>query len=258
MYQTLLTQIKQKVAIISLNRPEHYNTFTIAMAEELNQCLEAMEENDEVRVVLIRAMGKNFCTGIDVNYVDGKSQEEYLQWVRLMEKMNTTIASMGKPVIASVKGLALANGIGLVAACDLALAADNARFGATAINIGLFCMGPAVPLYKSLGRKKTLELILTGEIISAKKALEFGLINKIFLTEKLEEKSFEYALKLAEKSPTAMQLGKKSFYQMEDQPFAQALEMTNHHFAELCATEEGQEGVQAFLEKRQPSWKEER
>lgn len=254
MYETLLRQVKEKVGIISLNRPEHYNTFTITMAQELNQALEAMEADSQVRVVLLRAQGKNFCTGIDVNYVDGKSMEDYLPWVRLMEKMNTTIANMGKPVIASVQGIAVANGIGLVAACDLALAADNAKFGATAINVGLFCMGPAVPLYKSLGRKRTLELILTGDMINSAKALEIGLINKIFPAQELEEKSFEYAEKLAKKSPTALQLGKKSFYQIEDLAFAQALEVSNYHFASLCTTQDGQEGVQAFLEKRPPSW----
>lgn len=254
MYETLLRQIKEKVGIISLNRPEHYNTFTITMAQELNQALEAMEADNQVRVILISAQGRNFCTGIDVNYVDGKSMEDYLPWVRLMEKMNTTIANMGKPVIASVQGIAVANGIGLVAACDLALAADNAKFGATAINVGLFCMGPAVPLYKSLGRKRTLELILTGDIINSAKALEIGLINKVFPAQELEEKSFEYALKLAKKSPTALQLGKKSFYQIEDLAFAQALEASNYHFASLCTTQDGQEGVQAFLEKRPPSW----
>lgn len=256
MYQTILTKTKEKVGILSLNRPDHYNTFTLTMAAELNQALLAMEEDRGVRVVLIKARGRNFCTGIDVNYVDGKSKEEYLDWVRLMEKMNTTIAAMGKPVISSVQGIAVANGIGLVAASDLAVAAHNAKFGATAINVGLFCMGPAVPLYKSLGRKRTLELILTGDIITAKKALEIGLINKIFPAEDLEEESFNYALKLAKKSPTALQLGKKSFYQMEDHSFAQAMEMTNHHFAELCASEEGLEGVQAFLEKRPASWEE--
>lgn len=255
MFNTILTEIREKVGIITLNRPEFNNTFNIEMARELNDALEYMEDNEEVNVVLVNANGKNFCTGIDINYVDGKDMDEYLSWVRLMERMNTTISGMGKPVIASVNRIAVANGIGLVAACDLAIASDTAKFGATAINVGLFCMGPAVPIYKSLGRKRTLELIMTGDIIDAKKALDIGLINKIVPADDLKVESFEYAKRLADKSPRAMQMGKKSFYEMEDLKFSDALELTNYQFATLCTTEDGIEGVRAFLEKRDPQWK---
>ncbi len=255
MFNTILTEIREKVGIITLNRPEFNNTFNIEMARELNDALEYMEDNEEVNVVLVNANGKNFCTGIDINYVDGKDMDEYLSWVRLMERMNTTISGMGKPVIASVNRIAVANGIGLVAACDLAIVSDTAKFGATAINVGLFCMGPAVPIYKSLGRKRTLELIMTGDIIDAKKALDIGLINKIVPADDLKVESFEYAKRLADKSPRAMQMGKKSFYEMEDLKFSDALELTNYQFATLCTTEDGIEGVRAFLEKRDPQWK---
>ena len=255
MFNSILSEVKEKVGIITLNRPDFNNTFNLEMAGELNDALTSMEENEDVNVVVINAKGKNFCTGIDVNYVNGKSMDEYLNWVRLMEKMNTTISSMGKPVIAAVNRIAVANGIGLVAACDLAIAGDDAKFGATAINVGLFCMGPAVPLYRSLGRKKTLELILTGEIIDANKVLSIGLINRIVPAEDLMEETFKLAKKLAQKSPKAMQMGKKSFYQMEDLKFSDALELTNYHFATLCSTDEGLEGVRAFLEKREPKWK---
>lgn len=255
MKESLLVEIRDKVGIITLNRPEAYNTFNLTMARELNQTLEEYEEDPRVNVVLIKARGRNFSTGIDVNFIDGRSMEEYLHWVRLMEKMNTTISSMGKPVIASVQGLAIANGLGLVAACDLALASDRARFGATAINVGLFCMGPAVALVKSLGRKRTLELILTGDLIKADEALNIGLINRVFPEESLEEESFNYAKRLADKSPKAMQLGKKSFYQIEDLSYSDATELSNYHFASLCTTEEAREGVSAFLEKRPPKYK---
>lgn len=255
MFNTILTEIREKVGIITLNRPEFNNSFSIEMARELNDALEYMEDNEEVNVVLVNANGKNFCTGIDINYVDGKDMDEYLSWVRLMERMNTTISGMGKPVIASVNRIAVANGIGLVAACDLAIASDTAKFGATAINVGLFCMGPAVPIYKSLGRKRTLELIMTGDIIDAKKALDIGLINKIVPADELKVESFEYAKRLADKSPRAMQMGKKSFYEMEDLKFSDALELTNYQFATLCTTEDRIEGVRAFLEKRDPQWK---
>jgi enoyl-CoA hydratase/carnithine racemase len=254
-YTTVITRVEDMVGTITLNRPEANNTFNIPMAEELNSALREMDEDTQVNVVVINANGRNFCTGIDVNYVDGKDMDQYLNWVRLMEQMNLTIARMKKPVIASVHKIAVANGIGLVAACDLAIAADNALFGATAINVGLFCMGPAVPLYKSLGRKRTLELIMTGDLIGAEEALRIGLVNRVVKAEDLEEETRKYAAKLAAKSPLAMQLGKSSFYQMEDLKFEDALELTNYHFATLCTTEEGQEGVRAFLEKREPNFR---
>lgn len=248
-YNSIINTVEDKVATITLNRPEANNTFNMEMAEELNRALREMDEDPEVNVVVINAKGKNFCTGIDINYVDGKSMEEYLDWVRLMEEMNITIAEMHKPVIASVQRIAVANGIGLVAACDLAIAGDTAKFGATAINVGLFCMGPAVPLLKSLGRKRTLELIMTGDIIDAEKALNIGLINKIVPEEDLVEETKKYAKKLADKNPIAMQLGKSSFYQIEDMNYRDALDFTNYHFANLCTLDSAQEEVQKFLKK---------
>lgn len=248
-YNTVLVSVEDKVGTITLNRPEANNTFDIQMATELNTALRELDGDPDVNVVVINANGKNFCTGIDVNYIDGKSMEEYLPWVRLMEEMNLTIANMIKPVIASVHRIAVANGIGIVAACDLAIAGQSAKFGATAINVGLFCMGPAVPLLKSLGRKKTLELIMTGDIINAEEALKIGLINKIVADSDLIEETKKYAKKLADKNPIALQLGKKSFYQIEDMKFADAIEMTNYHFASLCTMDSPQRSVKEFLNK---------
>jgi len=247
--KTIISTIQDKIGTITLNRPEANNTFNIEMATELNAALRAMDKDTDVHVIVINATGRNFCTGIDVNYVDGKPMKDYLDWVRLMEEMNMTIAKMDKPVIASVHRIAVANGIGLVAACDLAIASDTAKFGATAINVGLFCMGPAVPLLKSLGRKRTLELIMTGDIIGAQKALDIGLINKIVPEADLAEETKKYAKKLADKNPVAMQLGKQSFYEMEDMKFEDALELSNYHFATLCSLDSAQEEVQKFLNK---------
>jgi enoyl-CoA hydratase/carnithine racemase len=254
-YTSVILSKKDKIGYVTLNRPENNNTFNIPLAIELNEGLKELDRDDDVNVVVIDANGKNFCTGIEVDYVDGKPFDDYIQWIRYMENMNMTIAEMGKPVIASVKSIAVANGIGLVAACDLAIAADNARFGATAVNVGLFCMGPAVPLLKSLGRKKTLELIMTGDMINAVEAERIGLVNKVVPTDKLEEETYSFAKKLADKSPHAMKLGKESFYKMEDLDYRSAMELTNNHFAALCTTEDAQEGVDAFLNKRKPEWK---
>jgi enoyl-CoA hydratase/carnithine racemase len=253
-YTDVLIERINSIGIIILNRPEHYNTFNVPMAEGLNSALSEMENDSLIRVVIVKGAGKNFCAGIDVRDLEGKTNLEYLKWVELMEKMSLTIASMGKPVIASVHNVAVANGIGLVAACDLAVASENAKFGATAINVGLFCMGPAVPLSRSLGRKRTLELLLTGDIIDAYEAEKIGLINKVVPDDLLDEETMKLALKLASKSPLALQLGKKSFYKMEDLSFKEALDLSNNHFATLCTTEDAHEGVEAFLKKRQPQW----
>lgn len=254
-YTSVIVSKNDHIGIVTLNRPDFNNTFNVPLAVELNNALIELENDDQVNVIIINAKGRNFCTGIDINDLEGKTNIEYLKWIELMEKMNLTIAGMGKPVIASVHKIAVANGIGLVAACDLAIAADNAKFGATAINVGLFCMGPAVPLLKSLGRKKTLELIMMGELIDAYEAERIGLINKVVPADKLEEETLAYARKLSKKSPLALQLGKKSFYKMEDLDLKKAMELTNHHFASLCTTEDAHEGVEAFLKKREPEWK---
>ena len=248
-FNTVIASIQDKIGTITLNRPEANNTFNIEMATELNTALKEMDRDSDVNVIVINANGRNFCTGIDVNYVDGKPMKDYLDWVRLMEEMNMTIAKMAKPVIASVHRIAVANGIGLVAACDLAIASDTAKFGATAINVGLFCMGPAVPLVKSLGRKRTLELIMTGEIIDAEKALNMGLINKIVPESELVKETQKYAQRLADKNPVAMQLGKKSFYEIEDMKFEDALETTNYHFGTLCTLDSSQKEIRKFLNK---------
>jgi enoyl-CoA hydratase/carnithine racemase len=173
-----------------------------------------------------------------------------------MEQMSHVIAYMKKPVIASVHGYAVANGAGLVAACDLAIVAEGTKIGATAINVGLFCMGPAVPISRSLGKKRCLEMLLTGDMIDAEDAERWGLVNKVVPADQLEEETMALANKLAEKSPLALQMGKQSFYGMSDMEFGKALEYSNETFAALCVTEDAQEGVDAFLKKRKPVWKE--
>lgn len=253
-YQTLLIETEQHIGQITFQRPKAMNTFTSTLAREFNAALRELEADETVRAIVVKGEGKAFCAGIDVNELEGKSALDLYHWVGLMEEMSLTIARMGTPVIASVQDLAVANGIGIVASADLAVAAEGARFGATAVNVGLFCMGPAVPLLRNLGRKKALELILTGDMIKADEALRIGLVNKVVPKEELEEATHELARKLAQKSPLAVQLGKRSFYRMEDLDYEQAFEMVNNHFALLCSSEDAHEGVRCFLEKDSPKW----
>lgn len=249
------TEIKDHIGFITFNRPDHLNTFTSELAREFNTALKTFEDDQNVRVIVISGEGRAFCAGIDVNELKGKQCLDYSQWARQMEEMSLRIAEMGTPVIACVQDLAVANGIGVVASADLAVAAEGARFGATAVNVGLFCMGPAVALSRNMGRKKALELVLTGDMIDAEEALRIGLVNKVVAKDRLAEETLSLAMKIADKSPLAVQLGKKSFYSMEDLGYKKAYEMVNNHFAMLCSTEDAHEGVDAFLNKRRPEWK---
>jgi enoyl-CoA hydratase/carnithine racemase len=254
-YQTVKTSIKDFIGTITLNRPESLNTFVPELAQDLNDALLEMDADKEVRVVIINGAGDAICAGIDVKGLEGRSPLELYEWIGKMEKMSLTISEMAKPVIAAVHNVAVANGVGLVASADLAVASEDARFGATAVKVGLFCMGPAVPLSRCLGRKKALELLLTGDMIDAKEAERIGLVNKVVPREKLEEAAIAMAETMTAYSPLGVQLGKKSFYRSADMEYDKAFELVNNHFAILCTTEDAKEGVNAFLEKRTPNWK---
>ena len=253
--ELVLVDKKDMIGFITLNRPEEMNTFNVPFAGALNEALRNLDQDDEVRVVVIRAAGKHFSAGISLPEFKGKSPKELREFLVLMDEFYHTIPRMKKPVIASVKGYALANGAGLVFACDLAVAAEDAKFGTTAINVGLICLGPAVPMVRSLGRKKTLEMVLTGDIISAAEAERLGLINKVVPAEELEASTIKLAAKLAKKSPLAVQIGKTGIYGMSEVPYHQALDYVDELFASLCATEDAREGIEAFQEKRKPVWK---
>ena len=253
--ETVVVDKKDMIGVITLNRPQEMNTFNVPFAGRLNETLRNMDQDDEVRVVVIRAAGKHFSTGITLSEFQGKNPRELREFLGLMDEFYHTIPRMKKPVIASVKGYALANGAGLVFACDLAVAADNAKFGTTAINVGLICLGPAVPLTRHVGRKKALEMVLTGDIFSAQEAERLGLVNKVVTPDELEAATMELAAKIAHKSPLAVQIGKTGIYSMSEIPYHQALNYMDELFASLCATQDALEGIEAFLEKRDPIWK---
>jgi enoyl-CoA hydratase/carnithine racemase len=255
-FQTILVEKSDThVGTITLNRPDHLNTFSTTMALELDEALLGLDADPEVRAILIKGAGKGFSAGIDVNEMFGKTTMEHREWVHKMEKPIITLTELSKPVVAQVHGPAVANGTGLVAASDLAVASEDARFGLTAIRIGLSCLGPVIPVMRLVGRKRALELLLGGEVIGAKEALQMGLINKVVPREELEKESLRLAENLAGKSPCAMQLSKRAFYAAAELDYRQAFEYMNEAFARLCSTEDAQEGVKAFLEKRKPSWK---
>lgn len=254
-FETIIVEKEKHIGIITLNRPKELNTFTTTLAGELNQALVDMDQDKEIRVVILKGNGRVFCAGIDVSVLPMKSILEYRQWIRDMEKVFLTITHMVKPVIAAVHGVAAANGAGLVTAADLAIMSEGTMIGTTAINVGLFCMGPAVPLSRSLGRKLCLEMLLTGDFIDAERAERIGLVNKVVPEDKLMDEAISLATKLASKSPIALQMGKQAFYTMSDMEYEKAMEYSDEMFAELCTTEDALEGVNAFREKREPVWK---
>jgi enoyl-CoA hydratase/carnithine racemase len=252
---TVLTETKEHIGTITLNRPEHNNTFNPQLARELGEALAALEHSPQARVVIIRGAGRNFSTGISLDEFKNKTPQAYREFLTLMDMHNHILAKMSKPVIASVQGYAVANGAGLVCACDLAVAAEDAKIGTTAINVGLICLGPAVPLSRILGRKRALEMLLTGRMLSASEAERLGLLNRVVPREDLDKATRELASELAAKSPLALQAGKRGFYALEDLPYHEAVDAMTEIFAELCVCEDAEEGVRAFLEKRAPEWK---
>ena len=256
-YERVIVETGQNhVAEITLNRPEHMNTFDSALAEQLYGALQELDAEKDVRVILLKGAGKAFCAGIDVNELSGKTAMEYQQWIERMERPLFAISKLKKPVIAQVHGVAAANGMGLLAAADLAIASETARMGLTAINVGLNCVGPIVPVARSVGRKKALELLLYGDLITAPEALAMGLINRVAPEDQLEKEARAWAENLAQKSPIAVQIAKSGFYGAEDMDYEKQFALMNEAFARLCTTNDAKEGVQAFLDKRKPVWQE--
>jgi enoyl-CoA hydratase/carnithine racemase len=242
----ILTRKQGRVGVITLNRPEARNTFTLPFARQ----------EREILVVVVNANGKHFSTGISLDEFDRKSQREYRDFLYEIDAFYRTLARMKKVTIASVNGLALANGAGLSFACDLTVAAETAVFGTTAINVGLICLGPAAPMTKILGRKKTLEMVLTGDTINAAEAERLGLVNRVVPAHQLESATMALADTLAQKSPLALQIGKEGINRLHGRAYHDELDAMDDLFATLCATRDAAEGVEAFLGKRAPVWKE--
>ncbi len=256
-YEKLIVDTDEhRVAQITLNRPRHLNTFNTRMARELYDALVSLDAKKDVRVILIKGAGKAFCAGIDVNELTGKNAMEYRSWVERMERPLVVISKLKKPVMVQLHGVAAANGMGLVAAADLAISADNARMGLTAIKVGLNCVGPVLPVARCIGRKKALELLFYGDLIPASDALALGLINRIVPKDELETQARSWAKELAQRSPVALQIAKTAFYQAEDLPYEKQFAHMNEAFARLCTTHDAKEGVAAFFEKRMPVWQE--
>jgi enoyl-CoA hydratase/carnithine racemase len=254
-HSPVLTSFDEGIGRITLNRPEAMNTFNRNLASHLSDALERMQEDPEVRVVILDASGKHFSAGIDLKELMTCERNELRDFIRLMDRHNHRIAAMTKPVIASIRGYALANGAGLALACDFIVAAESAVLGTTAINVGLICLEPGLQLARWIGYKQALQYVLSGDFIPAAEAYRLGIVRKVTPEEDLEKETLELAGKLAAKSPLALETGKKGFQCMDGLSLERAVEVGGDHFAALAASEDAREGVAAFLERRNPAWK---
>ena len=226
------------------------------MLDELQSALDAIHADDSVRVVILAANGKAFCPGHDLKEM--RSSEERAFHQALFDKcgqMMMTIHRLRQPVIARVQGIATAAGCQLVAMCDLAVASEAARFAVSGINVGLFCSTPAVPLSRNMQRKQAMQMLLTGDFISADTAREYGLVNEVVAAEELEAATLALAQKIVAKSAHAIAIGKDMFYRQLPMDIADAYNYAGERMACNMDSEDAREGIDAFIEKRQPEWK---
>ncbi len=236
------------------------NSLSAHVIAELHAELASARHNDDVRVIVIAAAGKLFSAGHDLKEMashrsDGDGGRTYLeQLFSRCSLLMQSIVDHPKPVIAEVDGLATAAACQLVATCDLAIASEQASFGVNGIDVGLFCSTPAVALTRVVSRKRAMEMLLTGEMIDAPTALEFGLVNRVVPHEALRESVNELAVLIASKSPLALKLGKEAVARQFGMNLAEAYEHTSRVMVENMLAADAEEGISAFLEKRPPKW----
>lgn len=252
----LQTDIQAGIATVTLDRPHQYNALSIAMLDALQAQLSALSQREEVRVVILAAHGKAFCAGHDLKEMrESEDPEFHRQLFARCSQLMLTINQLAQPVIARVSGIATAAGCQLVAACDLAVAEERARFAVSGINLGLFCATPAVALSRNLSRKRALQMLLTGEFIDAATALEWGLVNSVVPAEQLDTEVQRFATLLAAKSPLAVRLGKQLFYRQLEVDLEQAYALAGETMVCNLASYDAKEGIDAFIEKRPPNWR---
>ena len=255
-YKDILYEIEDGIAKVTLNIPEKMNRLSNETMKEVFAALKEAKGDDSVRVVVIRAAGDQaFCAGANLADFKGLSAFEGRKVFSAFADLSRVFIGLGKPSIAAVNGLALAGGCGLAIYPDITIASEKAKFGLPEINVGVWSCIVSASLPKLLGRKRALELLMTGDMIDAKEAERIGLVNKVVPHEKLEETVMELARKLAKKSPAVMSLGRDSYYTMLDMEFDKAVTYLLEMLSIIISTEDCQEGVTSFIEKRKPVWK---
>ena len=258
----LLRRDLDGVAILTLNHPESINALSETMLETLIHALDDIAADRDVKVVVLRSAGKHFCAGHNLKEMttrrgDADGGFQYFQDLfATCASMMLRIVRLPQPVIAEVKGIATAAGCQLVASCDLAIAAKDARFATSGVNIGLFCSTPMVALSRNIPRKHAMEMLLLGDFLSATRVAELGLVNRVVDADNLEAEAMAMAQHIVAKSPAAVKIGKRAFYQQAEMPLEEAYAFAGQVMAENMMTKDANAGIGAFVSKApMPVWR---
>jgi len=256
----LLREDKGGIAILTLNRPQARNSLSEAMLETLGEALTAIAGERSVRVVILAANGPAFCAGHDLKEIttrraDPDRGRAYFQRIMMLcSAAMQQIVTLPQPVIAAVHATATAAGCQLVASCDLAVASQTAKFATPGVNIGLFCSTPMVALSRNVSRKHAMEMLLTGDLITAEDAQRIGLVNHVVAPGSQHDEALALAQKIAAKSTLTVKIGKEAFYRQAEMPLAEAYKYTSEVMVENMLARDAEEGIRAFVEKREPKW----
>jgi len=254
-YEEILYSTQGPVGFLTLNNPQKLNALSQTMIGEMIHALDEVALDESIKVLVIRASGKHFCAGHNLTEMVAGGVKEYKFIFDQCTRMMQTIHEIPQPVIAQVQGIATAAGCQLVAWCDLAIAEEGARFATPGVKIGLFCTTPMVAITRAIGRKAALEMLLTGRYVPAGEAKELGLINRVVPLDALEAETESLAGQIAEASRFTLAIGKQGFYAQVDQPDAAAMHYAKHTITMNIGSEDAQGGIQAFIEKKKPVWK---
>jgi enoyl-CoA hydratase/carnithine racemase len=254
-YRSLLVTVDELAARITLNRPEKRNALSLELMEELIGALREVSARAATRAIVIEGAGPAFSAGHDLSEMIGRDEAFYRELFGVCTVMMETIHELPQPVIAKVHGIATAAGCQLVAACDLAVAADGTRFATPGVKIGLFCSTPMVPVSRAVGRKRAMQLLLTGEPIDAATALDWGLVNRVVRAAQLEAAVVELVDAITRSSAYTVATGKQAFYAQVDRAEHDAYEHCKIVMTENALAGDAQEGMSAFLQKRAPTWR---
>ena len=251
----LRDELENGIVRLTLNRPEQRNALSLELIRQLMTQIESMAHDDHVRVVILAGAGPAFCAGHDLKELRAEPTVDFYQKVfGLCGRLMLTITDFQRPVIAEVQGIATAAGCQLVATADLAIAAEDARFATPGVNIGLFCSTPMVALSRAVAPKHAMEMLLTGDMISAAEAERMGLVNHVVPTAELTDATMALARRIAAKSVQTLKVGKGAFYRQLDMDLKRAYDYASHVMTENMQALDAAEGIDAFLQKRKPVW----
>ena len=254
-YEHVLFEADGQIARVTMNRPDKRNALSLAHMQELMDCLKSIGESREARVVILAGNGPAFSAGHDLSEMIGRDPEAYRHIFDVCCELMETVQAIPQPVIAMVHAVATAAGCQLAATCDLIVASEEARFATPGVKIGLFCSTPMVALSRAVSQKRAMEMLLTGDFISAEEALAAGLVNRVVPADELEAETRKLAEKICESSPLVVGVGKQAFYRQVEMPVEQAYAYTREVMSFNASFADAQEGMSAFLEKRKPEWK---